>query len=186
MIAQIYISHSTEDENLAEEISQALWSVGIDSYVEMYRHSESFSKSERISFGIRYSDCFIALLTMEGLVSPTVNQEIGFARGLDKLIFPLIERGADLPCLISHLKPISFSRETFQDALGQVIRNLRDLTRLQWLRIKCPFCGEEMTQYLTSQEEVDRALFNGSYLETVCSYCENALSLDPRTFRPIQ
>jgi redox-regulated HSP33 family molecular chaperone len=42
-----------------------------------------------------------------------------------------------------------------------------------------------MTQYLTPQEDVDEALQKGTYLETICSYCQNKVSLDPRTFAPL-
>jgi redox-regulated HSP33 family molecular chaperone len=58
------------------------------------------------------------------------------------------------------------------------------LSRLEWLKVTCPQCGEEMTQYLTPQEEVDSALEKGKCLETVCSYCQNKISLDARTFEP--
>jgi hypothetical protein len=34
-------------------------------------------------------------------------------------------------------------------------------------------------------EEVDAALEKGSCLETICSYCQNKVSLDPRTFEPL-
>ena len=42
-----------------------------------------------------------------------------------------------------------------------------------------------MTQYLTDQDEVDSALENGTFLETICSYCQNAIQIDPRTFEPL-
>jgi hypothetical protein len=44
----------------------------------------------------------------------------------------------------------------------------------------------EMTQYLTPQEEVDEALAGAGRLETVCSYCQNRIRLDARTFEPVQ
>jgi len=75
--------------------------------------------------------------------------------------------------------------EDFADAIGLLIKTIRDLSRLEWLKVTCPKCGEEMTQYLTPQEEVDAALEKGSCLETVCSYCQNKVSLDPRTFEPL-
>ena len=48
-----------------------------------------------------------------------------------------------------------------------------------------PRCEEEMTQYLTDQDEVDSALEGRTFLETICSYCQNAIQLDPRTFEPL-
>ena len=32
-----------------------------------------------------------------------------------------------------------------------LIKILLELSRLEWLKVACPKCGEEMTQYLTPQ-----------------------------------
>ena len=114
-----------------------------------------------------------------------MNQEIGLAAGTDQFIIPLVETEVELPVLIRHIQPIYFSTDAFQDALGKLIQNIRQLTRLDWLKIKCPYCGEEMTQYISPEEEVERALIAGKHLETRCSYCQRIISLDPRTFRPL-
>lgn len=186
MISRVYIAHSQEDEELALQLSRALWRVGLESYAALYSLAPGVSLAGRVSFGVRNSECMVALLTREGSRSATVGQEIGFARGLDLLVIPLLEEEAELPFLIGHLQSLSFSREKYADAIGLLIRTLRDLSSLEWLKVTCPHCGEEMTQYLTPQEEVDAALEKGSFLETVCSYCQNKIRLDPRTFEPVQ
>ena len=185
MISRVYISHDEHDEELAQEISRALWRVGLESYAAMYKLSPGISRAERVSFGIRNSECLVALLTKESSASATVCQEIGLARGIDLLVIPLLEENAKLPFLIEHSKPIPYSRSEFGDAIGKLIRTLRDLSCLDWLKVTCPNCGEEMTQYLTPQEDVDEALQKGTCLETICSYCQNNVSLDPRTFAPL-
>ena len=185
MITKVYIVHCEQDEPLAQELSLALWTVELESFSSIYRKALSLSLAERIRFGIRQSDCVIPILTQEGVKSPEVNQEIGLAAGADQFIIPLVEIGAELPVLIRHLQPIYFSTDVYQDALGKLIQNIRQLTRLDWLKIKCPYCGEEMTQYISPEEEVERALIAGKPLETRCSYCQRNISLDPRTFRPL-
>lgn len=186
MISRIYIAHSMEDEEPALQLSRALWRVGLESYVALYRLAPAVSLAERVSFGVRNSECLVALLTGEGSRSPTVGQEIGLACGLDLMVIPLLEDGAKLPFLIEHLQPLGFREGNFADAIGLLMKTVRDLSRLEWLKVTCPNCGEEMTQYLTPQEEVDAALRKGSFLETVCSYCQNKIRLDPRTFEPLQ
>jgi len=124
----------------------------------------------------------VALLTKDGYGAATVCQEIGMARGLDLLVVPLLEEGAKLPFLIEHLQPLTFTREKYADCIGLLIRTIRDLSRLEWLKVTCPRCGEEMTQYLPPQEEVAEALAGPGWLETVCSYCQNKIQLDARTF----
>jgi ribosomal protein S27E len=185
MISKIYIAHCEQDELLAQELARALWVVELESFSCLYKKVRILSLGENIRFGIRQSDCFIPILTQEGAESPEVNQEIGFAVGIDQLVIPLVETGVELPILIHHLQPVFFSTKTYEDALGKLIQNLRQLTRLDWLKIKCPYCGEEMTQYISPEEEVERALLAGMHLETKCSYCQKKIHLDPRTFRPI-
>jgi hypothetical protein len=185
MISKVYISHSPKDEELALQLSRALWRVGLESCVALYNLTPAISLSERVSFGIRNSECLVALVTAEGAASPELCQEIGLAKGLDLLIIPLLEEGARLPFLIEHLRPLVFQEEGFADAVGQLIRTLRELSHLEWLKILCPKCGEEMTQYLTPQEEVDEALAKDGWLETVCSYCQNRIRLDARTFEAV-
>jgi ribosomal protein S27E len=183
MISKVYISHSPADEDMARQLARALWRVGLESYVALYNLSPAISLAERASFGLRNSECLVALLTVEGSQSPEVCQEIGLARGLDLLIIPLLEEGAALPFLIDHLRPLLFREERYADAVG-LIKTLRELSRLEWLKVACPKCGEEMTQYLTPQEEVEEALAKGTFLETICSYCQNRIRLDARTFEP--
>ena len=182
MISKVYISHSPQDEDLALQLSRALWRVGLESCAALYHLTPTISLAERVSFGIRNSECLVALVTQEGAASPELCQEIGLARGLDLLIIPLLAEGARLPFLIEHLRPLVFLENGFADAVGQLIRTLRELSRLEWLKVVCPKCGEEMTQYLTPQEEVEEALRKSGRLETVCSYCQNRIRLDARTF----
>ncbi|MDD1737102.1 MAG: toll/interleukin-1 receptor domain-containing protein [Methanothrix sp.] len=184
MISKVYISHSPADEDLALQLAAALWRVGLESYAALYNLSPAISLAERASFGLRNSECLVALLTAEGSSSPEVCQEIGLARGLDLLIIPLLEEGARLPFLIGHLRPLVFREEKYADALGLLIKTIRELSRLEWLKVTCPKCGEEMTQYLTPQEDVEEALEKGTFLETICSYCQNRVRLDARTFEP--
>jgi hypothetical protein len=164
--------------------SRALWRVGLESYVALYNLSPAISLSERVSFGLRNCECLVALLTEKGSTSPEVCQEIGLARGLDLLIIPMLEEGAKLPFLIEHLRPLAFREEKYADVVGLLIKTLRELSRLEWLKVVCPKCDEEMTQYLTPQEDVEEALEKGAFLETICSYCQNRIRLDARTFEP--
>ncbi len=184
MITKIYISHCEEDEPLAQELAESLWAVNMECFVSTYKRARTIPHHERIVFGMRHSDCVVVLLILDGMVSPLVNQEIGLAVSMGHLIIPLAEPEVVVPTLLKYTRPIRLSVRQSQDAIGELIRNIRDLSTLQWLRIKCPICGEEITQYIPPQEEVDKAILSESDLETICNCCETALSLDPRTFKP--
>jgi len=71
------------------------------------------------------------------------------------------------------------------EAAGLLIKTLRELSRLEWLKVVFPGCGRGMTWYLTSQEEVEEALAKGVLLETICSYCQNRIRLDAGMFEPM-
>ncbi len=70
MITKVYISHCQEDELLALELAQTLWSVNLESFVAVYRHAQAIVLAERIRFGMRQSDCVVAILTLDGVVFP--------------------------------------------------------------------------------------------------------------------
>jgi DNA-directed RNA polymerase subunit RPC12/RpoP len=186
VISKVYISHCENDESSAIEISNSLSRIGLECFLMMYINSPGLTHANKVSYGIRNSECLVALISRDGQNSAIVGQEIGLAKGIDLLIIPLLERGAVLPFLLENLKPIGFTTERLEDAIGVLIRTFRELSKLEWLKIKCPSCNEEMTQYLTLQEEVDHALENRSYLETICTYCQSKILLDPRTFIPMQ
>ena len=64
MISKVYISHSPADEDMALQLAAALWRVGLESYVALYNLSPAISLAERASFGLRNSECLVALLTV--------------------------------------------------------------------------------------------------------------------------
>lgn len=185
MISRIYISHCEQDESFARELADALWAVDLESFSSVFKKDTALSQADLVSFGIHHSDCVVAILTKEGLASPRVNQEIGLSVGAGQLIIPLVEGGEELPFIIRHLRPIRFSKDTYEDALGMLIHTIRQLTSLEWLKTKCPHCGEEITQYLTPEGEVERAILAGTGLKTMCSYCEKYFFLNPKTFKPL-
>ncbi|KXS41370.1 toll/interleukin-1 receptor domain-containing protein [Methanolobus zinderi] len=183
MIYTLYISHSEEDEFLAGEISQTLWAVNLES-LSSYNKGGYITAGQKIHFGINRCDCMVVLLTKKGASSAQVNQEIGLASGHNCLLIPLAEEGVELPVLIRHMNPIRFSQGNIDDAIGKMVYTIRELTKLEWLKIKCPHCREEMTQYMTPQEQIDTAILANADLETMCSYCESKIFLNPRTLKP--
>ena len=59
------------------------------------------------------------------------------------------------------------------------------MSRLEWLKAICPKCGEEMTHISCPSKKWRGALAGAGWLETVCSYCQNRIRLDARTFEPM-
>jgi hypothetical protein len=62
MIDRIYISYTENDENLAQELAQALWAVDLESSSSIYNKVLNISMAQRIIFGISHSDCILSFL----------------------------------------------------------------------------------------------------------------------------
>lgn len=95
---KIFLSHSGSDENIARKIQNKAQNMGFETY--MYQDDPQPGKNlpKKLEYEIKQSDCVLALITNNSLNSPTVQQEIGFARGQDKWIIPVVQKG------ISHEK----------------------------------------------------------------------------------
>ena len=84
----VFLSYANEDESVALLLSYILQDRGIDCLVDQkLRGGEKLDSS--IQSMIRKCDVFLILLTESAVNSPWVNQEIGFAAGCGKAIWPL-------------------------------------------------------------------------------------------------
>jgi hypothetical protein len=66
------ISESGTHPNISYRF-HAFWRVGLESYAAIYKLCPGISRAERVSFGIRISECLVALLTKRGFSSATVS-----------------------------------------------------------------------------------------------------------------
>ena len=88
---KIFLSHSSKDGFWIEQIAQKAKKEGIDPYLYEYDHQPGKIISEKIEKAIQNCDALVALITHN--FSPSVHEEIAFARKENKLIVPLIEVG---------------------------------------------------------------------------------------------
>lgn len=119
---KIFISHSSEDVELARSLVKLLHSALVISKQEIRCTSVSGFKldagantDETIKNEIRNSEIFIGLITPNSLESSYVLFELGARWGIDKHLIPILGQGAtyeDLPIPIRNKNAIMLSSET--------------------------------------------------------------------------
>jgi len=108
MTFRVFISSSIEDIHTVNELRKTLERYGIQSIVpdvEGYRGTHYIGGEIRplgaivdeIKQRIQASDCVLAIIGKGGSQSENVDSEIGIARGLGKLIIPVVEEGCEIP-----------------------------------------------------------------------------------------
>jgi hypothetical protein len=74
----------------------------------------------KIADAIDNCDFVIAILTVKGSRSASVNQEIGYAQKAGKLIFPLLEEGVDPSLFLQGLEFLRFGKENEDKLVDEV------------------------------------------------------------------
>lgn len=89
---KVFISHATiEDGLLVNWIAEALDRLHIRAFVyERYQRGGQ-NRFEVIKSHIRICPYFLVVLTVDGIASQWVNQEIGYAVGVGKELIPIVE-----------------------------------------------------------------------------------------------
>ena len=97
-----------------------------ESDVKLYMANRDFNYGHelpaKIKKAIDSSDAVLAILTSNASESNSVNQEVGYAIGKEKLVVPMVERGAKIGVLLEGLELVFFSLEKIRDVFSDVSR----------------------------------------------------------------
>jgi len=130
MAYKVFISYSTKDRELIEDIAEFLPLKGITPYIAEWDVTPGKNLPRKVVSQIRNSDCVVAILTKGGKRSEWVNQEIGCALGLDKLVIPFVEKGVRVKGFLEARECIRFDPsdpESLPSALEQLTDYLDEL-----------------------------------------------------------
>jgi hypothetical protein len=126
----VFLSHASQDREIAEDIKSEI--TRFDVAVYMYEHDvqPGTSLPAKLVAQVQAADALVVLLSEHGKASPTVNQEIGLARGSGKLIIPLLEKGVDIQTLtlLQGLEWLAWDRgkpEVVKRAVADYLENQR-------------------------------------------------------------
>lgn len=123
---RLFLSHSAADAKWVGWISENCRGIGVETY--LYEHDEQPGQplGDKLQAAIRDSDAVVVLLTHESQFSPYVQQEVGFAKGLQKPIVPLVQPGIDQRALamLTGVEYIAFDYEHPARGLASLLKYL--------------------------------------------------------------
>ncbi|MCA9905636.1 MAG: toll/interleukin-1 receptor domain-containing protein, partial [Anaerolineae bacterium] len=90
--SQVFISYSRRDQVFARRLFDGLERAGFDSWADWEGIPYSAEWWKEIEKGIVESDAFLCVISPHYLTSKICNEELAFARGLNKRIIPVVRR----------------------------------------------------------------------------------------------
>jgi hypothetical protein len=124
----VFLSHHNSDLATCEWIKTSAALASIDVYLYEHDHQPGASVSEKVLAEIRACDAFVVFWTQRSQMSQWVNQEIGTARGADKLIIPVVQRGVGLGgYLTSDIEYVELDFFTYDAAINQLLARIERL-----------------------------------------------------------
>ena len=196
---KVFISYSSKDSELAERISIYLSRIGIEPYLADRRPLPDVYLADKIVKNMLDSNCFVAILTQNGITSQWVNQEIGFAHSLQRHkvheipIYRLVEQSLHkarairgflegrehIPMDLNNLGPSVY---VLREHLRAYIN--RNIPVLKKMKVTCKSCKLPYEDDLPSVEVLNDALKRGQVILSICpnANCRMRNELDPRTF----
>ena len=124
MAYSVFVSYSFNDRTLISAL-QSFVLPGIDLYVAEADPQYGELLPEKIEQKIDSSDALAVFLTKHGGESPSVNQEVGYAKRAHKRIIALVEDGASVGVLLQGMERINFSIDKIGDALERLSRYVK-------------------------------------------------------------
>lgn len=123
---RVFISHSIEDREFVQQLSQAIEKAGATAYLLEEEGKPGTNWVQRMKKAIENSECVVTLLTRNGSRSPWVNQEIGFASAYGKRIIPVVESSVIIGPLLAGKTYIKLDRRSPETAISRIVSAIRN------------------------------------------------------------
>jgi WD40 repeat protein len=157
-LADVFISYSRKDTLFVQRLASSLEGAGKTSWIDTERIADAEVFPEAIRSAIETADAFLFVITPASLASSYCDQEITYARTLEKRIVPVMHIAVpdeDLHSEIRHRNWIPFSQnDDFDASLDRVVRALDTDLELR----------KEHTRWLIKSKEWDSESRERSFL----------------------
>lgn len=185
-MSDVFISVNSVDLMWANVLKYALHAIHLESYVEVFEMGYGTGLPEHVKEGISKSKVVVAFLTKEGISSQWVNQEIGYAKGQNKLVVCLVEPNVKPKGFVGSDKYILFpvSDDGRLRAIGETWLYMRKLFKKQTIIFICTWCNKLEEHPLPDDGKIKfRMKHPGLMLQFRCNHkdCNVLHELDPRT-----
>ena len=120
---KIFISHLAAEKSLAAVVKRQFATLGCAAFVAHEDIEPTKEWQEEIELALQSMDCLVALLTVGFHDSKWTDQEIGYALGNGKVVFP-VSLGCDPYGFIGKVQAIRRNKEKIDDVGWQVFKRL--------------------------------------------------------------
>jgi len=187
MIPSVFLSHAKEDGNFADRVCDILERMGISCFT--YERFPEYGEyiPEIIKRNIKGCRTFVVLLTQNGVQSQVVNQEIGMAFALNKVIIPIVESGVETKGFVELRQRIDYDGNKQEGAISDLLYRLRVLYPLHnKLKLCCmnKECENNLKLFsiaLPTQQEINDANKRNLRFEYKCPSCGHMNYIFPET-----
>jgi hypothetical protein len=117
---RVFLSYPREDLWFAYKLHKMLSEAGIPVYLAELSPEPGVTLWEKIRSMILSSDIVIVLWTKSAINRAFVNQEIGVASAVEKIIIPVVEEGVETHGALAGKEYIRFNRESTADSVSSI------------------------------------------------------------------
>jgi hypothetical protein len=127
MAYKVFLSHSSADAKWVTWIAGNAQQVGIEIYLYEYDPQPGRLLSDKIETAIQSSDALVVLLTAHSELSAYVQQEVGYAKALKKVVVPLVQPGVsdEKLAMLQGIEYIKFDFQNPQPGLATLLEYLQ-------------------------------------------------------------
>ena len=187
MMRFVFLSHAEEDSNFADRVFGILERMGIGCFI--YERLPEYGNyiQEIIKRNIKGCRTFVVLLTQNGVQSQVVNQEIGMAFALNKVIIPIVERDVETKGFVELRQRIDYDSTKQEAAISSLLYRMRVLYPIQnKLELYCmnKECENNLRRFsvvLPTQQEISDAIMRNLQFRYECPSCGHTNYIFPET-----
>jgi hypothetical protein len=114
---KVFISHSTKDMHIVEEFKKIIEPKGIEAYIAVSDAQPGDALWDKIEKNIKSSNCLVAIMTKDGSMSGTLQNELGVAKANKIRIVPIVEEGVDPKGVLSGIEYLKLDKDHPDQAL---------------------------------------------------------------------
>jgi len=125
----VFISHSSNDKEIAEDLAIQLNAFGLSVFLDSTSINPGQDWTQTILANLSGSPVMLLLASKNGIASPTVNQEVGWAMKQRCVIVPILwdMQPHELPPWIAKYQAVVFTGKSESEAQQQLARLMRHL-----------------------------------------------------------
>jgi len=182
----IFLSYTREDAPLVHRVFSIFERMRLNPYAyELFEESGEVL-DQLIPERIKENEIFIPFITHTGVLSQWVNQEIGVARALNKIILPVVEEGIISSGFVQFRIYVPYYPYNPDETIYRLIRRVYSLLKSKpdAIRLQCK-CGNEVWGAIPPPKEIDRMINQNLVNIWTCNNCGRELTLLPKTLEQL-